>query len=122
MFTVNPSIYGIPLNEIDILQICYQCDDFGKTQVTELVKLLGYLPEIELPFVKPSLVRRASCREAYLLWKHNISVEKVWDRMNDHQFREQVVHTLNLALTMQRLGLQHEGLEAAVKQWITKNR
>ena len=42
--------------------------------------------------------------------------------MNDHQFREQVVHTLNLALTMQRLGLQHEGLEAAVKQWITKNR
>lgn len=122
MFTENPSIYGIPLNEIDILQICYQCGDFSKTQVTPLVKLLGYLPEIELPFVKPSLVRRASCREAYLLWKHNISVEKVWDRMNDHQFREQVVHTLNLSLTMQRLGLQHEGLEAAVKQWITKNR
>ncbi|ECD5042768.1 hypothetical protein E1L24_22485 [Salmonella enterica subsp. enterica serovar Braenderup] len=121
MFTENPSVYGLPLDEFDILQICYQCGDFGNTQVTHLVKTLGYLPEIELPFVKPSLVRRASCREAYLLWKHDIAVEKVWDRMNDHQFREQVVHTLGLALAMQRLGLQHEGLEAAVKQWIKKN-
>ncbi|ECM7593558.1 hypothetical protein T121_23580 [Salmonella enterica subsp. enterica serovar Enteritidis] len=120
--TQTPYLFSEPLDNSDILQICYQCHEIGGSELTRVNKLLWLIPEIELPFVKPSLWRRGACREAYMLSKFNINLEKVWEKMNDTQTREQITHTLELHLAMKRLGLEHEGLESVINQWVKRNR
>ncbi|EFZ6456923.1 hypothetical protein A7C00_000137 [Shigella flexneri] len=120
--TQTPYLFSEPLDNNDILQICYQCHEIGGSELTRVNKLLWLIPEIELPFVKPSLWRRGASREAYMLSRFNINLEKVWEKMNDAQTREQITHTLELHLAMKRLALEHEGLESVISQWVKRNR
>lgn len=97
-------------------------DRVGQVPVTVLAHTLEMTPMVEIAIVRPKFYRRAMIREAYLLQVFNISPEKVWRRMDDHRAREEITNALNTMLAMKRLGIQHEGFEAAIGQWMMENK
>jgi len=84
--------------------------------------LLGLTPTIQIALIKPRYWRPGLIREAYLLERCKIDPAKVWRKMDDHTYREEITHSLNLLLALRRQGIHHEGFESAMSAWLRRHK
>lgn len=97
-------------------------DRVNTTPVNACSHLLGLTPTIQIALIKPRYWRPALIREAYLLERCKVDPAKVWRKMDDHTYREEITHSLNLLLALRRQGIHHEGFESAMSAWQRKHK
>ncbi|AFQ96661.1 hypothetical protein G173_gp116 [Erwinia phage phiEaH2] len=97
-------------------------DRVGETCMNIVGHFLDLTPSIQIALIKPRYWRPALIREAYLLERCGVDPEKVWRKMDDHTYREEITHSLNLLLALRRQGIHHEGFESALNTWLRKHK
>lgn len=109
------------LRSVNWYSMLFGRDRVNGTPTTIVCHLLDLTPVVQIALMKPRYYRTAMLREAYLFQVFGINPDKVWRKMDDHRFREEITNALNTMLAMKRLGIEHEGFEAAVQAWVKRN-
>lgn len=125
---ILPAIQSLYCDESEIMrdviwhQALFNRDRVGETYMNAVGHFLDLTPSIQIALIKPRYWRPALIREAYLLERCNVDPEKVWRKMDDHTYREEITHSLNLLLALRRQGISHEGFDSAMATWLRKHK